>query len=89
MCSTSISPSKQLDKRDRKGNFQGNVPMNAPQRLCDSQITGSLHDIHYKAELGKKHRELSDLSAAKQTPAALSSVSGAERHCPEAAACLK
>lgn len=85
----SISPSKQLGKRHRKafsGRRSGWMP---PQRLRALAIPGlwglsmgSLHDIHHKAGLGKNQRVLSNLSAPKETPAALNSVCGAKKALP-------
>lgn len=59
--------------------------MSAPQRLSALMIPGlwglsmgSVHDIHYKARLRKSQRLVSNLSAAKETPAALNSMCGAK-----------
>lgn len=88
LCFVSISPSNQLDKRDRKA-FSGKCTrrqwMSAPQRLRALVIPGlwglsmgSVHDIHYKARLRKSQRLVSNLSAAKETPADLNSMCGAK-----------
>lgn len=56
-----------------------------PQRLRALVIPGlwghsmgSVHDIHYKARLGKSQTLVSNLSAPKETPAALNSMCGAK-----------